>query len=232
MKVIVNPHEVVIPELKDKFHKGEHNVQQCFFEFSKEYTDEFVKVALFTCTLGAFERPIINNKCHVPAEVLRTKGSVLLGVYADLTDQEDILLKRYSPDPAEFPVSNGSYNPNARRSKDITLSEYERYRAALNAGLEKVNSKLSDVNKAIKEASNLNIEAEKLDTTTIVTLTNKDGNTKEIKIKDGKQGEKGDCYFATFSIVDGHLIMNKPDTLNQISFKLNDNGHLLAEVGI
>lgn len=43
------------------------------------------------------------------------------------------------------------------------------------------------------------------------------------------KGEKGDCSFATFDIIDGDLIMNKPDTLTDINFSLI-NGFLEVEI--
>ena len=91
-----------------------------------------------------------------------------------------------------------------------------------------------------------------------MTITKKDGSKKEVDIRDGYnldynwqgtslgikreneqnytytdlKGEKGDCYFATFEIIDGRLKMNKPDELSQINFSLNTNGHLEMEVSV
>ena len=36
----------------------------------------------------------------------------------------------------------------------------------------------------------------------------------------GEPGEKGDCYFATFDVEDGYLIMNKADEMTDIDFEI------------
>lgn len=50
------------------------------------------------------------------------------------------------------------------------------------------NSKLNELDGAIEEANNLDIEAEKVDTTTTITITKKDGTTQEVEIQDGERG--------------------------------------------
>ena len=123
--------------------------------------------------------------------------------------------------------------------------------------IDEVDDKLIEVNTAITETNNLNLDvSNKVDGDVTVTLTRKNGTTKTVDIRDGYdldynwqgtelgikredeqnyeyvdlKGEKGDCYFATFEIVNGRLKMNKPDELSQIDFRLNNIGHLEMEV--
>ena len=131
----------------------------------------------------------------------------------------------------------------------------------INTITEKINEadeKLEQIDTAISEANNLNIDVTKVDKVATVDLTKKDGSHKQVQIRDGYdleydwqgtelgikredesnyeyvdlKGEKGDCNFATFSIVEGHLIMNKPEDMSQIDFRLDNRGHLVMEVGI
>ena len=51
---------------------------------------------------------------------------------------------------------------------------------------------MQEINTAITETNNLNITAEKVDHTTTIEITNKDGETETIEILDGEKGEKGD----------------------------------------
>lgn len=121
-----------------------------------------------------------------------------------------------------------------------------------------IDGKLEEVNTAINEANTLDLDVNKIGTLATVSLTKKDGSKKEVDIRDGYnldynwqgtslgikreneqnytytdlKGEKGDCYFATFEIIDGRLKMNKPDELSQINFSLNTNGHLEMEVSV
>ena len=53
------------------------------------------------------------------------------------------------------------------------------------------NSKLLEIDDAIEEANNLDIEAEKVDTTTTITITKKDGTEKSVSIYDGEAGQDG-----------------------------------------
>lgn len=130
--------------------------------------------------------------------------------------------------------------------------------AEVNEKLDDIDQALIDVNEAITETNNLNIDVSKVNKVATITLTKKDGTTKIETIRDGYdldydwdgtslgvkredeqeyeyvdlKGEKGDCYFATFEIIEGHLKMNKPDELSQLDFSLNSNGHLELEVSI
>lgn len=126
----------------------------------------------------------------------------------------------------------------------------------VNEKLDDIDTALEEVNQAITETNNLNIDVNKVNKVATIDLTKKDGTHKEVQIRDGYdleynwdgtelgikredeqeyeyvnlKGEKGDCYFATFEIIDGRLKMNKPDSLSQINFMLSDRGHLEMEV--
>lgn len=139
---------------------------------------------------------------------------------------------------------------------DDKISEVDTKLDEVDDKLEIVDGKLQDVDIAITQTNNLNIDVNKVDRIATVTLTRKNGTTKTVDIRDGYdldynwqgtelgikredeqnyeyvdlKGEKGDCYFATFEIVNGRLKMNKPDELSQIDFRLNNIGHLEMEV--
>ena len=51
---------------------------------------------------------------------------------------------------------------------------------------------MQEINTAITETNNLNIEAEKVDTTTTITITHKNGTEQQVQILDGEKGDKGD----------------------------------------
>lgn len=121
-----------------------------------------------------------------------------------------------------------------------------------------VDGKLDDIDDAITEANTLNIDVNKVGKVATVDLTRKNGTHKYVDIRDGYdldynwngtelgvkredeseyeytdlKGEKGDCYFATFEIEDGKLLMSKPDDMTQIDFRIDNGGHLLVEVTV
>lgn len=106
MKVIVNSHNIKIQNIDD-INAGEYNIQDCEFEFSEEYND-LVKVAIFSNENNAYKVYIHNNKCIIPYEVLENEGYVYLGVYGYESNNNE-LIKRYSPEPEFFVVTDGSY---------------------------------------------------------------------------------------------------------------------------
>lgn len=57
--------------------------------------------------------------------------------------------------------------------------------------IEVANQKLIEIDEKIEESNNLNLDAEKVDHTTTITITKKDGSTETIDINDGEQGEPG-----------------------------------------
>lgn len=79
-------------------------------------------------------------------------------------------------------------------------------------------------NTKLNEMDNLDIDVSKVDKTTTLTITKKDGTTDSVEILDGEKGEKGDCNFATFTIENGNLIMNKTEDM-LLDFEL-ENGYL------
>lgn len=255
MKLIVNPHKIEIE--KTPVNEKEVNITECQFEFSEEISNEFVKEAYFTLNGESYKQIIVNNECDIPHEVLEEKGTVEIGVVAFIIEDETIV-KRYNPSPVYISTLDGSLK-DAENSQPITPSEFEQYEQALQDGLTEVDERLVDVNTAITEVNNLDLEVSKTGTRATVTLTKKDGAIKQVVIEDGAdfeynwdgtslgvktseeqeyqyvnlKGDTGDCSFATFSIVDGHLIMNKGENLTQLDFRLNPlNGHLEVEVGI
>ena len=140
---------------KDNIHEGEYRINELSFDFSEEYTSDLVINAVFTNELGkAHQMSIINNKCDIPAEILDDTGIVILGVYAYRVSGEDLEL-RYSPYPTSFVVLNGSYDPTAEESQEITPTQYEQYMQALQDGLNSVQASISELNKATDSANDL-----------------------------------------------------------------------------
>ena len=171
MNIQVTPHLITITQ-DDNINAGEYNITQCEFEFTDEYED-LTKQAVFSTCESTYKVPILNNQCTIPSEVLENPGQVLLGVYGYEAEDDELVL-RYSPNPEYFVVSNGSY----KEGNDPDLpkpSEWEQV--------------LAIINQAITETNNLNIEVDKENGVTTVTLTKKDGTQETVQIEDGKSLE-------------------------------------------
>lgn len=144
MKLSVTKNKVELTEA-DTMNTGEVNITECAFEFTHAY-DALTKKAIFvnSTTEDAYEAPIIDNKCTVPAEVVAQKGDILVGVYA-YEVQDEKLIKRYSPTPARMGVRYGSYRANVKNPSDVTASEAEIYEQIIQRKIEDLNAVAEDL---------------------------------------------------------------------------------------
>lgn len=188
MKLIVNKHTIQIKQ--DLINEKEINVNECEFEFDEDITNEFVKEAYFTKDDNTYKQIIVNNKCDIPTEVLETKGEIEIGVVAYLVEDEEEII-RYNPSSTYFTTLSGSLKEDAENSEPITPSEMEQYEQALQDGLSEVSTKIGQIDEAITEVNRLDIDATKTNKTTTVTITKKDGTTKQVQILDGQDGANG-----------------------------------------
>lgn len=154
---------------------------------------------------------------------------------------------------------------NVDASEEITDEEIGRVNTVINLleeeideveALElRIDGKLEDVNTAIEEVNNMDLEANKVGKVTTISLTKKDGTGKSVTIEDGmglqynwnntslgvkredeenyqyvdlrgEKGEKGDCNFATFEVNSNmELVMNKTEDM-LLDFSLSEDGIL------
>lgn len=122
MEFEVNANNVILKQI-DQIESGEYNITECNFTFSNEY-EGLTKKAVFTGEDGvAYLETIINNKCPIPSEILAINQVVQIGVYAYAVDGEELLL-RYSPEPTQFYIHQGSYK-EAQNSTPPTPTEIE-----------------------------------------------------------------------------------------------------------
>ena len=175
MKIKVTKDNVTIDK-DELYHAGEYNIHDCIFEFSEEYTDILVKKALFGVDNKFYEMSILNNQCEIPYDVLKSKGMVILGVYA-YEVLEDKLKLRYSPMYDKFFVNLGSYQENIENQEEITTTQFEQYMQALQNGLAGVQSSIDKLNKTTDNANNLvdeinkKMESGEFDGVGITTIT-------------------------------------------------------------
>lgn len=134
MKINVTENKVSIKE-EQILNENEYNIHKIQFDFSSEYTDDLVKVALFSIDNYTYKKIISNNECDIPPEVLTQRGYSILGVYAYKTEQDTLVL-RYSPSPTKISVYDGSYKAEAENSEPITPSEIEQYQQILQNSLQ------------------------------------------------------------------------------------------------
>lgn len=170
MRLSVTQNKVEIVE-KSIVNQGEYNVTECEFDFVGAY-DGLVKKAIFTdkATNKAYEMPILNNSCTIPAEILQNKGVCLIGVYAYETFADgDELALRYSPTPATVTIELGSYKADVENPSDITASQAEQYESKINTKIAEIDAVIDDVKERLEK-----------------------GEFKGAKGDDGEKGEQGE----------------------------------------
>lgn len=149
----------------DQVESGEYNVTECNFTFSSEYA-ELTKKAVFTGEDGtAYLQTIVNNKCFIPSEILEVSQVVKIGVYAYSVEEEELIL-RYSPEPTQFYIHQGSYK-EAQNSTPPTPTEIEQLQSQITTNANdieelqeccgKYDSDISDI-KAEQITQNENIQ--------------------------------------------------------------------------
>lgn len=186
MKLIVNPHKIEI--VKELVNEKEIDITKCEFEFSEEITDDFVKEAYFTLNNETYKQIIENNECKIPYEVLKEKGQVEIGCVAFLVENEQEI-KRYNPSPVYISTLVGSLKEDFENSEPITPTDKEQIEQAIQDMEVKID--------------NLDIDAEKEEHTTTITITKKDGTTKEVEVLDGQDG----ISIEKMEIVNRHLVI-------------------------
>lgn len=162
MNIKVNEHLLEIT--KTPVNEQELNITKVYFDFPSSM-DGYVKEAYFTFKGNSYKVIILNNECDIPSEVLQEKGTVELGVVAYKVEDETI--KRYNPSPVYFETWIGSLK-DAENSEEITPTDKEQIEQML---------------------TNINIDGEKEGRITTLTITYKDGTTKELTLEDGKSIE-------------------------------------------
>ena len=174
MKITVKPHYIQVEA--QPVNELEINITKCYFEFSEEITNDFVKEAYFTLDDGdTYKQIIVNNECEIPHEVLTKVGTIEIGVVAYLVENEEEI-KRYNPKPGYFTSWEGSLK-DAENSEEITPSEMEQYEQALQDGLNQV--------------ANVNIASEQLSNGTSVTITDRNGVSNTTYVYNGQDGTDG-----------------------------------------
>ena len=170
MKLIVNPHKIEIE--KTPVNEKEIDITKIEFEFI-DIPENYVKDAYFTLNGTSYKVLIVNNECNIPYEVLTNKGQVEIGVVAYLVEDEEEI-KRYNPSPVYISTLAGSLKEDYENTEPITPTDKEQMEQAIQDMETKID--------------NLDIDAEKADKTTTITITKKDGTQEEVEILDGEDG--------------------------------------------
>ncbi len=190
MKIEVNKNYVKF-NTNEKVNKKEFKATPLKFEFSEEYEGLTCK-AIFSKIpktkdeeVTFYQQAIINDECFIPYEVLDGEvEGILIGVYG-YEVEDDELIVRYSPEPRNLWLLEGSYYEGASTPEEITPTQFEQYTSYL-------NSQVTLINEKIEELDRINIETERLTDGVRISVTNSDGETTITEVHDGEKGDRGE----------------------------------------
>lgn len=124
MRVKVTKEAVCITECV-VVNEGELQVNTCDFILPQCF-DGLVVTAVF----NNIPVPLTGTQCYIPS---LKKGTAVLGVYAYKENESGELILMYSPKPASFYVNNGSYCEKVKVEDIPSITEFEKYCAAVSA---------------------------------------------------------------------------------------------------
>lgn len=158
MQIRVRVDKEVIILKREQLGTNNVNTIELMFELCEEFNN-LTAIAIFTKDNVSYKVNIVDNKCLVPHEVLKSEGEVELGVYGfELSGQD--LVKRYSPLPTKIFVKRGSYK-EGQESTDASPNTFEFYLSACNNAKSSAEASASN---AKNSANNAKISEEKAQT--------------------------------------------------------------------
>lgn len=157
MDINVSVNEMCIAN-PDILNSGEAYIHKLKFNFSEEYKPDLVYRACFTCLSGTFVSPILNNECEIPPEALEADGTIELGVYAYIL-QDETLEKRFSPEHLFLTINAGSYREGLE-SEAPTPTEQEHW---LNAFNQNYLEKMQSANEKIQQLNDISENVEQIE---------------------------------------------------------------------
>lgn len=153
------------------------------------------------------ERAVIDNKVYIDKEVEERYSIGFIGY----TIENDVKTYQKSTNLVVIPYVKGAGEIETEGEEIPTPSEWEIY-------VSQIQEFIRQGQQIVNEANTLDVDSDG----TILTITKKDGTTKEVNVK----GEKGDCNFATFEVNSNmELVMNKTEDMF-LDFQLDDDGML------
>lgn len=202
--------------------QNENEVEVIDFEFPTEYNN-WSKNIVFLIDEEEPQWDIIQDNQYILPKAITQYSQV--GIYIWLINGEQ-----------DFRTETKTiyFNENKDASGQVQPKE-----------LEPINKILAEVNAALLEVDNVDINVNKSGTVTTVTISKKDGTEKSVQILDGqegKQGEKGEPGYTPQKGIDYWTNQDKQEILNEVNndiqeyinqpfatFKIVD-GNLIAEV--
>ena len=194
-------------------------------------------ISLVTGDYNSTKMTFFFDEDVVGTKILKIKDSEDNLVYADEIENDELVLvgkdgegEIYSlfQKEGDYTFEISLYGEDSRITSAydyITVRKEE----IIEAYMPTFDALINTITGKINEVNNLDIEAEKEEKKTTITLTKKDGTQKEIEILDGEKGDSGIVLFHIDN--NGHLIGESESMSNLTHYSINPNdGHLYYRI--
>lgn len=235
MEIIVKENRQLI--IKDsESTQNENDVQNIKLIVPPQYEDFDKKIA-FVTEEGVKWGLVENNMYKLERSITKFEN-VLIYVWLTKDDQDFRSVEEALTFNKNHKV-DGEITPEEQTDMEKVISileseiiKTENLESQVDGKLEEIDTAIDNVNSAIQETENLDLDAEKVNKTTTVTITKKDGTEKNVSIQDGQDGQDGENGVSptirTIETTDGYDIeitdINGTKTISVLNGKDGQNG--------
>lgn len=187
--------EIIVKENRELIIKNpestqnENDVQTIYLTVPEQYEDFNKKIA-FVTEEGVKWGLVENNTYTIERSITKFEN-VLIYVWLTKDDQdfrsvEEALTfnKNHKIDEEVTPEEQSDIE-RVISILESEITKTENLESQVDDKLEEIDTAIENINTAIQETENLDLDAEKVNETTTVTITKKDGTTKTVHIDDG-----------------------------------------------
>jgi len=191
MKIIVKENRELIIKNPEST-QNENDVQTIYLTVPEQYEDFDKKIA-FVTEDGVKWGIVLDNIYNLERSITKFEN---VSVFVWLTKGEQDF--RSAEEPLHFNKNHkvdGEITPEEQTDMERVISileseitKTENLESQVDGKLEEIDTAIENINTAIQETENLDLDAEKVNKTTTVTITKKDGIEKSVSIQDGQDG--------------------------------------------
>ena len=195
MEIIVKENRQLI--IKDAENtQNENDIQNIKLIVPPQYEDFDKKIA-FVTEEGVKWGLVENNMYKLERSITKFEN-VLIYVWLTKDDQDFRSVEEALTFNKNHEVE-GEITPEEQTDMERVISileseiiKTENLESQVDGKLEEIDTAIENINTAIQETENLDLDAEKVNKTTTVTITKKDGTEKSASIQDGQDGQDGE----------------------------------------
>lgn len=190
--------EIIVKENRELIIKNPENTQnendvQTINLIVPERYEDFDKKIAFVTEKGVKWGLVENNTYKLERSITKFEN-VLIYVWLTKEDQDFRSVEEALTFNKNHKV-DGEITPEEQTDMERVISileseitKTENLESQVDGKLEEIDTAIENINTAIQETENLDLDAEKVNKTTTVTITKKDGIEKSVSIQDGQDG--------------------------------------------